>query len=222
MSPVSPVNADPIRLHYHPGTRAVRVRWLLEEIGVPYELTVVRLGWGAHKRRAYLDQVHPLGKVPALEIDNTTMFESLGIALYLADRFPDAGLAPPVADRLPRADYCTWMAFSAGTLEPAVFEEKRAQKAKERGAPNINLGPGLTRFSDIANLLEDRLLRQPYLLGTQMSAADVLNASIMSWAQELGLLDGHDAISQWVARLQARPAYVRAMQNSGWNWLGKS
>src|SRR5690606_38988442 len=76
----------PIRLHFAPGTRAVRGRWVLEEIGVPYERKVVRLSRGAHKSNDYL-KIHPLGKVPALEIDGTTILESLGICFYLADRF---------------------------------------------------------------------------------------------------------------------------------------
>ena len=85
------VQADPerIRLHFSPGTRAVRVRWVLEEIGVPYQLSVVNLRRGAHKSKDYL-KIHPLGKVPAIEIDNTIIFESLGICLYLADRFVHA------------------------------------------------------------------------------------------------------------------------------------
>lgn len=213
----SAVDSQRIRLHYSPGTRAVRVRWLLEEIGAPYELNVVKLGWGAHKRKAYLD-IHPLGKVPALEIDQTTLFESLGICLYLADRFPDAALAPPLADRVLRASYCTWMAFAAGTLEPAIFEEVRARKAKERGVTNINLGPGLTRFEDITGYMEGHLAKQPCLLGHQTTAADVMNGSLMSWANDIGLLEGRNAIQEWVARLHARPAYTRAMQKPGWAW----
>src|SRR5688572_26776813 len=84
---------EPIRLHFFPGTRAARARWILEEIGVPYQLSVVDLRLGAHKRKDYL-AVHPLGKVPALEIDNSIIFESLGIRLYLADRFRQAHMAP--------------------------------------------------------------------------------------------------------------------------------
>ncbi len=222
MTAASDVNPERIRLHYYPATRAVRVRWLLEEIGVPYELNVVKLVWGAHKRKVYLDEVHPLGKVPALEIDNTTMFETLGICLYLADRFADAGLAPPLNDLLRRAEYCTWMAFATGSLEPSIFEEIRARKAKDRGVPNIGLGPGMTSFEDIASYMESRLAQQPYLLGDRITAADVLNGSIMSWAQEINLLDGRNAIRRWVTELQARPAYERAMQKTGWIWPGMS
>jgi glutathione S-transferase len=206
-----------IRLHFSPGTRAVRVRWVLEEIGVPYQLSVVSLRWGAHKSKDYL-AVHPLGKVPALEIDNTIVFESLGICLYLADRFLHAGLAPVPIERKRRADYCTWMAFSTGTLEPAIFEQVRAKKARERGLAAIGLGPALTPFDEVASYMERHLADRPFLLGDQMTAADIMNGSMMVWAQDIGLLEGRDAIRAWVADLKARAAYSRAMQSTGWGW----
>jgi glutathione S-transferase len=206
-----------IRLHFSPGTRAVRVRWLLEEIRVPYDLHVVSLWRGAHKSKDYL-KIHPLGKVPALEIDNTIVFESLGICLYLADRFADAGLAPLVTDKARRANYCTWMAFSAGTLEPAVFEQVRAKKAEERGVASVGLGPALTPFNNVASYMEHHLAERPYLLGDRITAADIMNGSMMAWAQDIGLLEGRQSIQAWVANLKTRPAYSRAMQSTGWGW----
>ncbi|HSI71616.1 MAG TPA: glutathione S-transferase family protein [Fimbriimonas sp.] len=213
------VEADPelIRLYFSPGTRAVRVRWILEEIGVPYQLSVVSLWRGAHKSKDYL-KIHPLGKVPALEIDDTIVFESLGICLYLADRFVDADLAPLVTDKKRRADYCTWMAFSAGTLEPSIFEQLRAKNAKERGVASIGLGPALTSFDNIASYMEHHLAERPFLLGDRMTAADIMNGSMMAWAQDIGLLEGRQSIQAWVANLKTRPAYSRAMQSTGWGW----
>lgn len=210
------VQADPerIRLHFSPGTRAIRVRWLLEEIGVPYQLHVVSLWRGAHKSKEYL-KIHPLGKVPALEIDGTTLFESLGICLYLADRFPDAGLAPLVSERELRAKYCTWMALSAGTLEPAIFEQVRAKKAEERGIASVDLGPALTPFDTIASYLEHHLAEQPFLLGDRLTAADIMNGSLMAWAQDIGLLEERQSIQAWVKDLKSRTAYARAMEGDG-------
>jgi glutathione S-transferase len=181
------------------------VRWILEEIGVSYQLSVVDLRRGAHKSEDYL-AVHPLGKVPALEIDNTTIFESLGICLYLADRFPQAGLAPVPDERKRRAAYCTWMAFSTGTLEPAIFEQVRARNAGERRTE-----PALTPFDDVASYMERHLAGRAFLLGDQMTAADIMNGSIMTWAQEIGLLEGREAIQAWVTDLKARPGYSRAI-----------
>lgn len=218
---MTPLNVEPdperIRLHYSPKTRSVRVRWLLEEIGAPYDLHVVSLWRGAHKSNDY-QKIHPLGKVPALEIDGTIVFESLGICLYLADRFAHAGLAPAATDKARRASYCTWMAFSAGTLEPAVFEQVRAKKAEERGIASVDLGPALTPFNTVAAYMELRLTERPFLLGDRMTAADVLNGSLMAWAQDIGLLEGHPSIRGWVSNLKSRPAYARAMERTGWGW----
>ncbi|MGD9671664.1 MAG: glutathione S-transferase family protein [Hyphomicrobiaceae bacterium] len=207
-------DAKLIRLHFASGTRAVRVRWILEEIGVPYELNALNLWRGAHKSSDYL-KIHPLGKVPALEIDETIVLESLGICLYLADRFADAGLAPLVTDKESRASYCTWMAFSAGTLEPAILEQLRAKKAEERGIPSIGLGPVLTPLDNVASYMEKHLTERPFLLGDRLTAADILNGSLIAWAQDLGLLDGRRSIQAWVANLKSRPAYARAMVGGG-------
>lgn len=204
----------PIRLHFFPGTRAARARWILEEIGVSYQLSIVDLRRGAHKRKDYL-AVHPLGKVPALEIDNTIIFESLGICLYLADRFWEADLAPVPEDRKRRADYCAWMALSTGTLEPAIFEQVRARKARARRIAPVDMGPALTPFDDVASYMERHLAGRPFLLGDQMTAADIMNGSMMAWAQEIGLLEGRETIRAWVADLKARPAYSRAIAGSG-------
>jgi glutathione S-transferase len=214
------VQADPglIRLHFAQGTRALRVRWVLEEIGVPYQLSVVSLWRGAHKSNDYL-KIHPLGKVPALEIDDTILLESLGICLYLADRFVEADLAPLVTDKQRRASYCTWMAFSAGTLEPAIFEQLRAKKAEERGIPSIGLGPALTPFDNVASYMEQHLTERPFLLGDRLTAADILNGSMMAWAHDIGLLEGRQSIQVWVAHLKSRPAYARAMDGAGRGWM---
>lgn len=213
VSTIVEANSERIRLHFAPGTRAVRVRWLLEELRVPYELNVVDLWRGAHKRNDYL-QIHPLAKVPALEIDNTIVFESLGICLYLADRFADAGMAPFVTDRVRRAAYYTWMAFSSGTLEPAIIEQVRAKKAEQKGVPPVSLGPVLTPFDRIASYMGHHLAARPFLLGERMTAADILNGSLMTWARDLGLLEGHQSINAWISNLVARPAYSRAMQDT--------
>jgi len=124
-----------------------------------------------------------------------------------------------VTDRKRRADYCTWMAFSAGTLEPAIFEQVRAKKAEERGIASISLGPALTPFDNVASYMEHNLAEQPFLLGDRMTAADVMNGSMMAWAQDLGLLEGRPSIQAWVANLKNRPAYSRAVESTGWGWM---
>lgn len=201
-----------IRLHYAPGTRAVRARWMLEELGIPYELQRVDLRARAHKSADHM-RLHPLGKVPALEIDGTALFESQAILLYLADRFWEKDLAPVGEERRARAAYLTWMAFSIGTLEPAIIEQSRVQKAAAQGAALIDMGPAVTAFGDAADVVEQRLTQRPFLLGDTFSAADIMIGSMMIWADKLGYLMDRRRTRQWVEELMLRPAYRRALSN---------
>lgn len=200
----------PIRLHYHPATRAIRARWVLEEVGLAHELLTVDLMAGAHRQEAYR-AVNPLGKVPALEIDGTTLYESQAICLYLADRNPEAKLAPAPQDLPGRAAYYQWMAYAIATLEPAVLEQYRLHKAKEQNLVPVDIGPALTPFADAAGHIEQALAEHPYLLGDDFSAADILNGSILMWAHKMGSIAGFAQIEAWLQRLMARPAFQRMM-----------
>lgn len=197
------------RLHYAHSTRAVRARWMLEELGVDYQLAVTDLRKGEHKLAGH-KSIHPLGKVPALEIDGTLILESLAIVLYLADRFWEKDLAPVVEERRERAAYLTWMAFSTGTLEPAILEQVRARKATGKGVETIDLGPALAPFEAVARCVEDKLANHAFLLGDEFTAADIMNGSMMIWAHTMGLLSGFPNTKSWIERLMPRAAYQRA------------
>jgi len=199
-----------LRLHHAHGTRAVRARWMLEELEVDYQLHVVDLRAGKHKSADYL-QLHPLGKVPVLEIDGAVIFESLAILLYLADRFWEKDLAPVAEERRERANYLTWMAFSIGTLEAGVFEQVRARDAKKRGLATVDLGPATASFEDAAQSVENRLENHTFLHGDRFTAVDIMIGSMMIWADSLGLVADHKQIKHWIKRLRSRPAYQRAI-----------
>jgi glutathione S-transferase len=174
-----------------------------------YDLHVVDLRAGKHKTAEHL-KLHPLGKVPALEIDGAVIFESLAIVLYLADRFWEKDLAPVVEQRRARADYLAWMALSTGTLEPAVLDQVRAKKARDKGIETIDLGPASTTFEAVARCVEDKLRDRPFLLGDRLTAADIMNGSMMMWAGTMGLLTPYPNIVGWISRLTSRSAYQRA------------
>lgn len=192
-----------LTLYFHPRTRSTRPRWLLEELGVDYDLELVELFKGAHKAPEYL-AVHPLGRVPALRYGDDVMFESLGICLYVADRFPDAGLAPTITAPQ-RAEYCQWMAFSTSTLEPVLFAVL-LDKGKDPG----RLADAQRDFAAIVDLFETTLRNRLFLLGDGFSAADVMNGTMMAWAYKSSLLTPGSGVEQWVQRITARPAYQRA------------
>jgi len=116
-----------IELYYTPHTRSLRPRWLLEDLGIAYTLRPVDL-FGGERNPA-----HPLGSVPAMRIDGETMFESVAMCHWLADRFPEKGLAPAVVDVSRRA-YEQWMFFVPGTLEPYPALQAYVQRVTSRDA----------------------------------------------------------------------------------------
>jgi glutathione S-transferase len=198
-----------MKLYYCPMTRATRPRWLLEEIGAPYELVRVDLSKGEHKRPEYL-KVHPHGRVPALVDGEVTVFESSAICLYLADRFPDRQLAPPPGTAA-RGRYYQWMVYSVATAEPPVLKvflntvrraepERNAKEAEE----------GRAEFREVAAVLTRALGDGPFMLGDRFTAADVMVGSIVGWARGMKLVEEHPALKEYSRRLVERPAYKRA------------
>lgn len=198
-----------MKLYHVPQSRSVRPRWLLEELGVPYETVTLSLSDGSLKTAEYL-KTHPHGSVPALEDDGISMFESAAICLYLADKYPDKKLAPAVGSK-ERAAYYQWVVYTMATLEPPVLqvflntvqlpEEQRSAKVAEEGRK---------RFKEVATVLTKALEGKQYLLGDHFTAADVMIGSTIGWASFMGLLEGFPVLQQYVQRLMQRPAYQRA------------
>lgn len=198
-----------MKLYHSPRSRSVRARWLLEEIGAPYELITLDFSKGEQKTPAYM-KIHPHGAVPALVDGDLAIFESAAICAYLADKFPEKRLAPAVGTPA-RGLYYQWLVYSMATLEPPVLqvfmntvmlpEEQRSAKAAEEGR---------TKFADVARVLSQAIDGKQFLLGEQFSAADVMIGSTLGWGQFMGLLNGHPALEAYVGRLNARPAFQRA------------
>jgi glutathione S-transferase len=198
-----------ITLYHSNQSRSVRPRWLLEEIGTPYEVVHLDLSKQEHKTPAYL-RVHPHGQVPALVDGDLTLLESGAICLYLADKFPDAKLAP-LPGSPARGPYYQWMFYTIGTLEPPilqVFLNTIQLPEAQRSADAADAGR--TKFGEVAKVLSDALATHPYLLGNDFSAADVMIGSTLSWASFMGLLDGFPTLATYAERLMQRPAYQRA------------
>lgn len=191
-----------MKLYWAPRTRAFRILWLLEEIGAPYELVRVDVLAGA-PAGSPLRAANPMGKVPALEDGAAKMGESSAIALYLADRFPEAGLAPALSDPL-RATYLHWMIFTGTCIEPAMVQKMTALQM-----PEIAAGWGSTQR--VLDVLEARLTEGPYVLGAQFSAADVLLSTGIGYGIHLlKVFPALPVFTDYLARCQARPAYARA------------
>lgn len=198
-----------ITLYFAPRTRATRIAFLLEELGVPWDKETLDLSQHEHKATGYL-ALNPNGVVPTLKDGDTVLFESVAIALHLADRFPEKGLAPPLGSPL-RGRYLSWMVWSMTTLEPPIGDVylERMKPAEQQSAAALDAA--LASFRSSAQVLEGEL-SGPYLLGDAFSAADVMVGCVLSFADMLGMLSGHDRLRDYVARVTERPAYGRAMQ----------
>jgi glutathione S-transferase len=187
-----------ILLTYAPNSRAGRVRWLLEELGVPYELRRVTLYTPEMQTPEYL-ALHPLGKVPALTVDGRTMIESGAMLVYLADRFAERGLAPAL-DAPERAAYLQWIFFTATTLEPPL------DTIYKHDDPAVK-AQGAADFHAAARVIEPALGDgRPFLLGERFTAADISIGSVLGWARALGLLAEHPALVDYGRRVGGRPA----------------
>jgi glutathione S-transferase len=196
--------ANELVFYTNPMSRGRIVRWMLEEVGHPYRTEV--LGYDTMKAPAYL-AINPMGKVPAIRHGDAVVTECAAICAYLADVFPDAGLAPPAADRL-RAPYYRWLFFAAGPFEAAVTNKALnvvVPKGRERMV-------GYGRFDDVMNVLEAAVSRSDYLVGDGFTAADVYVGSQIGFGLMLGTIEKRPAFERYWARINARPAAVRAKQ----------
>jgi glutathione S-transferase len=188
------------RLYYMPRTRSSRVLWLLEEIGAPYDLTEIN---GAERRSAEHLRRHPLGRVPALELDGSTMFESAAICLQLADLNPEAGLIGPVGSAQRGLVY-QWVLFAVSELEAPLF--RWIGELRE----GITESPARTRFAAAADAMQLALGEHDWLVGDRFSVGDVMCASVLQGANARELLQPWPGLEAYVRRSEARPANTRA------------
>ncbi|MFB2532969.1 glutathione S-transferase family protein [Paracoccus sp. p3-h83] len=189
-----------LTLYTNPMSRGRIARWMLEEIGQPYQ--VEYLGYdGAMKAPAYR-AINPMGKVPALVHGRRTVTEVAAICAYLADAFPQAGLAPVPDDR---ADYYRWLFFAAGPLEQAVVNQALGVQVPQDRRGMVGYDTLETTLDAVDQMLQGR----DYVTG-QFSAADVYLGSHLAWGMQFGTIAARPAFQAYVARGMARPALARA------------
>jgi glutathione S-transferase len=191
-----------MRLYWAPRTRSLRVLWLLEEIGAAYERVRVDLKNGGQNSPQY-HAINPMEKVPALEHDGACVAESGAIVAFLAEHFPQAGLAPPVGDKM-RGRYLQWLFFSGSCVEAAITQKFANVQLPEHSA-------GWGSFDKVFNVLSEVLSASPYMLGEKFSAADVLIASDLHFVIDVfKMLTPRPEFSAYLERCRSRPAFLRA------------
>ncbi|MFN3514422.1 MAG: glutathione S-transferase family protein [Phenylobacterium sp.] len=197
--------SDELVFYTHPMSRGRIIRWMLEEVGQPYRTEVLEYGT-TMKAPEYL-AINPMGKVPAITHGDVAVTEAGAICAYLADAFPQAELAPPPGSRM-RAPYYRWLFFAAGPIEQAASSKAMGWEAPPEGRATVGYGC----LDDVLNAIETALSGREYVAGDRFTAADLYLGSHLGWGMQFGTLEKRPVFEAYVARLQARPAAIRATE----------
>ncbi|GAB3010998.1 glutathione S-transferase family protein [Bowmanella dokdonensis] len=192
-------------LYTNPESRGRIIRWMLEEVGVPYSVQVMEYG-GSIKSPEFL-KINPMGKVPALKHGDLVVTEGAAICAYLADHFVDKKLAPAL-NSPERGTYYRWLFFAAGPLEMATTAKSYDWRIDEDNVQAVGSG----YYQDVLNTLEKALEQGPYLCGEQFTAADVYVGSHLGWGMMFKSIEERPAFKAYVQRLESREAAIRANQ----------
>jgi len=192
-----------LTLYHAAPSRSSIVRWMLEELGEPYDIHLLSLAKGEQSSPGYL-AVNPMGKVPALRHGDAVITEAAAICTYLADEFPHARLNIPVGDPR-RGPYLKWLFFSPSCIEAAVMDRAAPRKEEPRRGM-IGYGD----FDTVMNVVAKAVEPGPYLMDEQFTAADVVVGSTLRWGMMFGLLPKRPEFVAYVGRLEQRPALQRA------------
>lgn len=197
--------SDELVFYTNPMSRGRIVRWMLEEVGQPYRTELLDYGTSM-KAPEYL-ALNPMGKVPAIRHGDAVVTEAGAICAYLADAFPEAGLAPPQGSKA-RAPYFRWMFYAAGPFEAAVTNKSLNVEVPPERKGMVGYGS----FDDVMNTLEYAVTQSEFIAGDRFTAADVYFGSSIGWGLMFGSIEKRPAFQAYFGRLANRPAAVRARE----------
>jgi glutathione S-transferase len=192
-----------LTLYHAAPSRSATARWMLEEVGQPYDIHLLKLSEGDQHKPAYL-AINPQGKVPALKHKGVVITEVAAICAYLADEFPNAKLNIPAGDPR-RGVYLQWLFFGPSCMEPAITDRAFPRKEAPRAAT-----VGYRDIEQLADIVAKAVAKGPYLMGEQFTAADVVVGSGVRWGTMFKLMPDRPEFGPYVARLAQRPALQRA------------
>ena len=191
-----------MKLYWSPRTRSFSALWMMEEAGQPYERVLTDISTGAQKKPEFL-AINPMGKVPALQDGEATLAEQAAICAYVAERFPEAKLAPPLGD-VRRAKYLYWLFFAPGCIEPAILQT----------FTKLQISPVQAGWGDatqVVDVLERAVDQGPWLLGEQFTAADVMiGSNLHAVIRMFNMVPTRPAFDRYLNACAARPAFQRA------------
>jgi len=195
--------SEEIVFYTNPMSRGRVVRWMLEEVGQPYHTEIIEFG-PQMKAKEYLT-INPMGKVPALVHRGTVITEVAAILAYLADTFPEAGLAPKPGSA-ERGTYFRWLFFVAGPLEAAIVDKSMGIVVQEKDRRRVGYGC----YEDMVQTVEKAVEGGTFLAGDRFSAADLYMCAVLTWAMMDGGIEKRPAMERYVKAMSARPALQRA------------
>ncbi len=191
-----------MQLYWSPRSRSFSALWLMEETGQPYERVLTDISTGAQKKPEFL-AINPMGKVPALKDGDVTVAEAAAICAYVAERCPDAQLAPPTGDPR-RGKYLQWMFFAPSCIEPALIQI----------FTKIEVPTSTAAWGDaiqVFDVLDKALEKGPWLLGDTFSAADIVIGSGLNFAvRAFKMVPARPSFDRYIDACAARPAFQRA------------
>ncbi|SHF93210.1 glutathione S-transferase [Microbulbifer donghaiensis] len=195
---------DEVMFYTNPQSRGRTTRWMLEEVSAPYRTEILEYG-GSMKAPAYL-KINPMGKVPAIVHRDQVVTEGAAICAYLAEAFPQAGLAPLPEER---ASYYRWLIFAAGPLEAAITDFK-IFGVKPDAEKQMTVGYG--SYAAALDNLSNWFMGHTYVTGERFTAADVYVGSQIAWGLEFGTIEKRIEFIDYAKRVTARDAYRRATE----------
>lgn len=193
-----------LKFYHAPMSRSSSVLWLMEELGVPYEIELYDFRKATAPPPESYRAIQPNKKFPAIVHDGVAITERAAITTYLCDAFPQAGLAPPIGDPR-RGPYLSWLVYCDSVIDPCFVAKLQGWTYEARG-----VGFGL--FEDMVRHVTDTLTRQPYATGEAFTAADIQLGSAVQWGLDATkVLPETPALRAYVDRLQDRPGLKKAM-----------
>lgn len=190
-----------ITLYHAPRSRSLSVYFMLEELGVPYNLHILNLRRAEQKRPEYL-AINPMGKVPALKCGSEIITETPAICAWLAEKFPEKSLDVPMSSGR-RGEYLKWLFFSPACFEPAVIDHLFKRDNPDPGS----IGYGT--LGTVFRTMESVLTAREWLMGDQFTAADVVLGSAVYWAKMTGAVKEGTVLDKYAHRIASRPAHMR-------------
>ena len=196
---------DELVLYTNPMSRGRIARWMLEEVGAPYRPEI--LNYAASMKAPEYLAINPMGKVPAIKHGDTVVTEGAAICAYLADVFPQAGLAPPIGDKA-RGPYFRWLFFAAGPVEAATTNASLGVQAPDEKKMMLGYGS----MTDVLNAMEIAVSQSDFVAGGKFTAADVYFGSQIGFGMQFQGIEKRPAFERYWERISNRPAAIRARE----------